>query len=167
MKETVQEMIDRYGVGRVRYGFMIFGSSPVIKIPFTSQVTDPGDLKKAVDDGLISTPSSPNLDAALEKAKTLFNGSKRSQAKRILIVIVDTKSASQTDSVKVGLTELFSFLGLDRYLIILVYENSGHERQQYWAPFDGVWWNIDWEGGNINFSKMPSTWWCQLSCCSL
>lgn len=109
VKETVQEMIDRYGVGRVRYGFIVFGSSAVIKIPFKSQVTDPADLKKAVDDGLTSTPSSPNLDAALEKAETLFNGSKRNQAKRILIVIVDKKSASETGSLKVGVIGLFFF----------------------------------------------------------
>ena len=101
VKKTVQEMIDQYGVGRVRYGFMVFGSSADIKIPFTEQVADPADLKKAVDDELTSMFSSPNLDAALGTAETLFNGSTRDQAKKILIVIMDKKSSSEPDSVQV------------------------------------------------------------------
>lgn len=95
-------MIDRYGVGRVRYGFIVFGSSAVVRIPFTDQATDPADLKKAVHDGLTSTFSSPNLDAALEEAEVLFNGSKRDQAKKILIVVMDKKSPSEPGGVQVG-----------------------------------------------------------------
>lgn len=111
VKETVQEMIDRYNVGRVRYGFIVFGSSAVLKIPFTDHLTDPADLKKAVDDELTSALSSPNLDAALDKAETLFNGSKRDQAKKILIVIMDKKSPSEPSSVKVRNIDLLSCLG--------------------------------------------------------
>ena len=43
----------------------------------------------------------PNLGAALEGAEKLFNGSKRSQAKKILIVIMDRKSVSEPSTVEV------------------------------------------------------------------
>ena len=107
IKETVHEMIDRHGVGRVRYGFIVFGSSAVIRIPFSDRVRDSAELKKAVDDRLISTTTSPNLDAVLEKAEMLFNGSKRSQAKKILILVVDRKSANDPSSVKVRYSHFF------------------------------------------------------------
>ena len=103
VKEAVYEMIDRYGVGRaVHYGFMVFDSLAVIKIPFTSEITDIADLKKAVNGAIISASGSSDLVAALEKAEMLFNGSKRSQAKKVLVVIVDGKSVSEPDIVEVG-----------------------------------------------------------------
>lgn len=102
VKETVQGMIDLYGVGRVHFGFMVFGSSAVIKIPFTDQITDPTKLKKSVNDELASTISSPDLDKALEEAKTLFQGSTRDQANKILVVIMDRLSPSEPTSIRVG-----------------------------------------------------------------
>lgn len=109
VKETVQGMIDLYGVGRVHYGFIVFGSSAVIKIPFTDQVTEQTKLKKSVNDALSSTVSSPNLDRALQKAETLFKGSTRSQANKLLVVIMDKLSPSEPVSVKVNDIYLFSF----------------------------------------------------------
>lgn len=102
-------MIDLYGVGRVHYGFIVFGSSAVIKIPFTDQVTEQTKLKKSVNDALSSTVSSPNLDRALQKAETLFKGSTRSQANKLLVVIMDKLSPSEPVSVKVNDIYLFSF----------------------------------------------------------
>lgn len=110
VKETVQGMIDLYGVGRVHYGFIVFGSSAVIKIPFTDQVTERTKLKKSVNDALSSTNSSPNLDKALEEAETLFQGSKRGQANKILIVIMDKLSPSEPTIVKVDDICCFFFL---------------------------------------------------------
>lgn len=108
-KETIQGLIDLYGVGRVHYGFIVFGSSAVIKLPFTDQVTEQSKLKKSVDDALLSTVSSPNLDRALEEAKTLFQGSTRGQANKILVVIMDKLSPSEPTIVKVNDISLFSF----------------------------------------------------------
>jgi len=100
--ETVQRLIDLYGVGRVHYGLIIFGSTATIKIPFTNQVTEQTKLKKAVNDAVLSTVSSPNLDRSLEKAETLFKGSTRSQANKILVVIMDKLSPSEPAIVKVN-----------------------------------------------------------------
>lgn len=102
VKDSVQGIIDLYGVGQVHYGFIVFGSSAVIKIPFTDQNTDPTQLKKSVNDELLSTGSPPNLDSALEESKTLFQGSKRDQANKILVVIMDRLSRSEPSSVRVG-----------------------------------------------------------------
>ena len=107
VQETAQGMIDLYGVGRVHYGFIVFGSSAVIKIPFTDQITDPTKLKKSVSEELLPTVSSPNLDVALEKAETLFQGSKREQAKKILVVIVDRLSPSEPSSIQVDHIDCF------------------------------------------------------------
>lgn len=102
VKETVQGMIDLYGVGRVHYGLIVFGSSAVIKIPFTDPVTEQTKLKKSVNDALLSTVRSPNLDRALEGAETLFQGSTRGQANKILVVIMDKLSPSKPTIVKVN-----------------------------------------------------------------
>lgn len=102
VKETVQGMIDLYGVGRVHYGLIVFGSSAVIKIPFTDPVTEQTKLKKSVNDALLSTVRSPNLDRALEGAETLYQGSTRGQANKILVVIMDKLSPSEPTIVKVN-----------------------------------------------------------------
>lgn len=102
VKETVQGMIDLYGVGQVHFGFITFGSSAVIKVAFTDPITEPTKLKKSVNDELSSTVNSPNLDKALEEAETLFLGSKRDQANKILVVIMDRLSPSEPSSIKVG-----------------------------------------------------------------
>ena len=102
VKETVQGMIDLYGVGRVHYGFIVFGSSVAIKIPFTDQITEQTKLKKSVNDALSSTVSSPNLERALQGAERLFQGSTRGQANKILVVIMDKLSSSEPMIVKVN-----------------------------------------------------------------
>ena len=102
VKETVQGMLDLYGVGRVHYGFIVFGSSVAIKIPFTDQITEQTKLKKSVNDALSSTVSSPNLERALQGAGRLFQGSTRGQANKILVVIMDKLSSSEPMIVKVN-----------------------------------------------------------------
>jgi len=95
-------MVESYGVDRVHYGFIVFGSSADLRIPFTDQITDTADLQTAVEEALTSTSSSPNLEAALEMAETLFANSTRDEATKILIVIMDKKSISDPNFVWVG-----------------------------------------------------------------
>lgn len=95
-------MVDSYGVDRVDYGFIVFGSSADLRIPFTDQITDTADLQTAVEEELTSTSNSPNLEAALEMAETLFTNSTRDEAIKILIVIMDKKSISDPNFVRVG-----------------------------------------------------------------
>ena len=102
MKKTVQVMVESYGVHRVYYGFIVFGSSADLRIPFTDQITDTADLQTAVEEKLTSASSSPNLEAALEMAETLFANSTRDEATKILIVIMDKKSISDPNFVRVG-----------------------------------------------------------------
>ena len=95
-------MVESYGVHRVHYGFIVFGSSADLRIPFTDQITDTADLQTAVEEKLTSTSRSPNLEAALEMAETLFANSTRDEATKILIVIMDKKSISDPNFVRVG-----------------------------------------------------------------
>ena len=97
-------MVESYGADRVHYGFIVFGSSADLRIPFTDQITDTADLQTAVEEKLTSTStsSSPNLEAALEMAETLFANSTRDEATKILIVIMDKKSISDPNFVRVG-----------------------------------------------------------------
>lgn len=95
-------MVESYGVHRVHYGFIVFGSSADLRIPFTDQITDTADLQTAVEEKLMSTSSSPNLEAALEMAETLFANSTRDEATKILIVIMDKNSISDPNFVRVG-----------------------------------------------------------------
>lgn len=95
-------MVESYGVHRVHYGFIVFGSSADLRIPFKDQITDTADLQTAVEEKLTSTSRSPNLEAALEMAETLFANSTRDEATKILIVIMDKKSISDPNFVRVG-----------------------------------------------------------------
>ena len=90
----MNEMVDRYGRGKVKYGLIVFGDTPVTKITLQDDFPTDDSLKRFID----SVPrgsGGPALDKALEEARKLFQTSGRSQAKKILVVISDKQSTSR------------------------------------------------------------------------
>lgn len=98
IKETVQEVIDLYGVQKVYYSVILFGRDPTVRIKFTQQFTEDA-LKNTI--GLLARPTgTPSLHAALEKAREVFNEGSRPGSKKVVVLVVDQKSGSSIDDVK-------------------------------------------------------------------
>ena len=98
IKEVIQELIDMYGVQRVYYSVMLFGRDPSVRIKFTQQLSE-DSLKNAVN-RLPRPTGGSSLQAALEKAREVFDEGSRPDSKKVLVVILDQKSGSAIADVR-------------------------------------------------------------------
>ena len=93
MRDTIKQVIDRYGTDKIHYNVIVFGSGAITVIRFKNTLPiSPVALKAAVD-ALPITTGGPALDNALEEALREFEQpASRPNAKKILVVISDKKS---------------------------------------------------------------------------
>lgn len=101
IKDAIDYIVTYYGADRIRYAFITFGSSASEDITFQDMRTV-DELRDEVD--LLSRPSGvPNLTEALLKAKDVFSkASDRPEAKKFLVVIMDTKSSNVGEEIIQG-----------------------------------------------------------------
>lgn len=98
IKEVIQELIDMYGVQRVYYSIILFGRDPSVKIKFTQQLSE-SSLKNTVD-RLPRPTGGSSLQAALAKAREVFDEGSRPDSKKVVVVILDQKSESTIHDVR-------------------------------------------------------------------
>ena len=99
MRETINDVIDSYGVGKIRYSFILFGSQARLELGFDSSISDPVQLEAFIN-SLSPISGEPALDEALEKALETFNESfTRPNAKKVLVVITDNESGLDKDQI--------------------------------------------------------------------
>ena len=93
MKETINEVLENYGVGKIRYSVIVFGSQTRLELRFDSGITDPAQLE-AIFKSLGPRAGDPALDKALKMALEAFNASlTRPNARKVLVVMTDNVSA--------------------------------------------------------------------------
>ena len=97
MKEIIDWVISKYGVGKIQYGVVVFGNTPTVKVRFTQPVTEE-QLKNIL---LTTTPNrgGSNLERALDEVGNLFESSPRPDAKRVLVLVTDRQSDSSLEDV--------------------------------------------------------------------
>ena len=98
IKEVIRKLIDRYGVQRVYYSIILFGRDPSVRIKFTQQLSE-DSLKNAVN-RLPKPTGGSSLQAALEKAREVFDEGSRPDSKKVVVVILDQKSGSTIADVR-------------------------------------------------------------------
>lgn len=95
MEETINDVIDNYGINKIRYSVIIFGSQARQVVGFDSSITDPAELEAYIR-ALSPISGGPAIDKALEKALESFKESvSRPNAKKVLVVITDNESGLQ------------------------------------------------------------------------
>ena len=100
MKRTVQSIVEKYGVNRIHYSVIVFGSVAISHIDFSTSIPDRDELIRKVI-RLPKSKDSPDLVKALEKAKQVFELQEvRPNAKKVLVVILDNASASNKKELK-------------------------------------------------------------------
>ena len=99
MRETINDVIDNYGINKIRYSVIVFGAQARQVVGFDSGISDPAELEKLIS-SLSPITGGPAVDKALETALESFkeNGT-RPSARRVLVVITDNKSGLQVDDI--------------------------------------------------------------------
>ena len=94
IKDTINVIVEEYGVSRIRYGLVVYAREAVRRLSFGQESADIDSLKAAIL--YIQRPSGdPNLQGALEAAQNLFDSEPaRPGVKRVLVVITDQKSTN-------------------------------------------------------------------------
>lgn len=81
MKDIIKKVIDKYGMMRVSYGLITFGSVPETRIRLSESFKSEEDIKKFIDGS--GKASGAALDQVLVEAKNAFDGSTRPHAKKV------------------------------------------------------------------------------------
>ena len=100
MKNTVAEIIRKYGTVKLHYLAIVFGTQANTEISYRNQNLNDKTLISFIE--RIRQPSgSPRLHVALQEAKKAFNEvPRRPGAKRVLVVLIDNESVGDDDDMK-------------------------------------------------------------------
>lgn len=97
MKSTVNKIIEQYGITRIHYSVIIFGSSPTTHFDFSRTFPNKHDLIRVVS-SLPKKSGDPDLAKALESVTKVYELKQvRPNAKKVLVVILDNKTANTAD----------------------------------------------------------------------
>lgn len=97
MKNISKAVIQRFGIDRIRYALVLFGDTVVGQFDFNSILLEQKSIIDAVQKVLkVDSSQSPNVKAAMDRAKLLFEqGPQTDNVRRVLVVLID-KTASNT-----------------------------------------------------------------------
>ena len=131
-KEAIKEIVDSYAMDKLRYGVIVFGSTASIRISFNDNYPTDEDLKTFVD--FLSGPNErPALDEALKKGKELFDDSSvRSNARKVLVVITDSKSTSKIADLQ-NIGKMLDEDGI-RVIAVAIGDDVGHTDLEAMIP---------------------------------
>ena len=90
--DTIKDINDKYGIGKIRYSVVVFGSQARQVLGFDSGILDAAQLERFIT-SLNPMSGDSALDKALEKALESFDENiTRPNAKKVLVVITDSAS---------------------------------------------------------------------------
>lgn len=100
MRNTISEIIQKYGTAKLHYLAIVFGTQAQTVISYRDQNLNEQTLISTIS--RIRQPSgSPRLDVALQEAKKAFDEvPRRPGAKRVLVVLIDNKSVGDDDDMQ-------------------------------------------------------------------
>ena len=104
MKEVINSVIEKYGVGTINYAVVVFGNTPSVRVRFTQPLDE--DQLKTVLSGLTPNSKGSNIERALDEVQRLFDASSRPDARRVLILVTDKTSDSAIEDVKTSAESL-------------------------------------------------------------
>jgi hypothetical protein len=100
MKDTIKDIIDRYGTDNIHYSVIVYGARPVIVTSFADAIPTAAVLKRRIE-AAPREQGGAALDRALEEAKKIFEGrGGRANAKKILVVITDVDSGVSKNDIR-------------------------------------------------------------------
>ena len=104
MKEVIKSIFAKHGVNKIRPAIVVYADTASVRLNFDEDVTELEKLIQRIDNIPQST-GTPDLEGALQLAKSLFSGA-RPEAKKILVIITDSRSDSSPEAIKEQAHEL-------------------------------------------------------------
>lgn len=99
MKDTIQSIVAGRGAVNIHYNVISYGAQTRTIVNFQDTFPNEEHLIEKLE-SLSSVTGTPDLDLALEDAKEAFEGpGARSQARKILVFLVDSKSGSTDEDI--------------------------------------------------------------------
>ncbi|XP_068760301.1 coadhesin-like [Montipora capricornis] len=106
IRKTINSIVLQYGVSRIHYSVIFFGSVATTFFDFSDAPPNQDDLIRQVS-FLPKSDGSPDLVEGLKEAKRVYDLQEvRPNARRFLVVIMDNASVSNENALKVAVTEL-------------------------------------------------------------
>lgn len=106
IKRTINSIVLQYGVSRIHYSVIFFGSVATTYFDFSNAPPDQHDLVRAVSH-LPKGEGSPDLSEALKEARRVYELRQvRPNARRFLVVIMDNASVSNENDLKSAVNDL-------------------------------------------------------------
>ena len=94
MKSTVNRIIQQYGITRIHYSVIVFGSSPTTHFDFSRTFPNKDDLIRVISN-LPKKSGDPDLAKALESVSKVYELKQvRPNAKKVVVVILDKKTVN-------------------------------------------------------------------------
>ena len=101
-KNTLKNIIEKYGTGKVRYAIIPFGTQATTAVAFTKDPPSQDLLKQQIDT-MVPSVGDPDVKKALEEAKNLFGiAPERPKAKKVLVILTDKKSVNVLSALKMA-----------------------------------------------------------------
>lgn len=127
MKSTVIRIVQQYGIDRIHYSVIVFGSVPTTNvIDFSRSFPDKDALIRTVS-RLPNEKGKPDLAKALQSALVVYEGRQvRPNAKKVLVVMTDNKSVNKPDELK----RVFPFLVDKDILVVCVGVGGSVDRNE-------------------------------------
>jgi len=89
MKDTINTIVNDYGIEKIHYSIIVFGASPKTFVQFSEKFPNSKNLVAFIS-ALPRRSGGPSLDEALKEGRKLFqNQFARPHAKKFLVVITD------------------------------------------------------------------------------
>ena len=104
MKNVINTIIERYGVGSVKFGVIVYGRVVTTQLGDFNRDFTQEDLIRAVNNTQ-PNPGPVNLDQALQQAAVIFRSTARQNAKRVFVALTDNMASSSENSL-IGQTAL-------------------------------------------------------------
>ena len=105
MKDIIDWVITKYGIGKIQYSFVVFGTSPAVRVTFTRPVND--EQLRGILQRTERNPGGASVINTLNRAQRIFDASPRPNAKRVLVLVMDKRSDNRLDDVKLSAESLW------------------------------------------------------------
>lgn len=90
-KDAIKSIIDRYGIGALRYSFIVYSDEASMKTDFKDNYTE--ELLKKFIDAVPRLRGGTSLNKALQEGRKVLKGpGSRSDAHKVLVIVTDKKS---------------------------------------------------------------------------
>ena len=92
MKNTISTIIERYGVGRVQFSIIVYGSVRTTQLAEFNRDFTQEHLINAVNKLQPNPNPNQTLDEGLKQAQALFRGKARENAKKVFVLLTNSVS---------------------------------------------------------------------------